>query len=328
MSKRFSRPAEKAAKALRRHFLTEGELTNRARDIYATIIPTIIGVMAALLPFFQTADMIGWIPLLGALVCSFILSTFLWMRHIPVFILFSPEISVFARLGIIALYLAPAFAIFTVLPGFDAEKFSTTPILLSLGYFIAIGIFDNAYVAAKTNIKRARRLRLGGWALCIVTSALLVLIFMLGSMELWSILLFVVCAALCIAIAPGIRRPSEHGASLTARCEGFRNFIATAEKSRIEMLLEDDPEYYYYVLPYAHVLGVSDIWAEKTDLAGIKVPDWCSSEYTSHNAITSTMMKWMELSSGISNTTGKFNMQLDDSLRVYADGYRAAAGKK
>ncbi|MBD5131458.1 MAG: DUF2207 domain-containing protein [Clostridiales bacterium] len=44
---------------------------------------------------------------------------------------------------------------------------------------------------------------------------------------------------------------------------GFRNFLRDAEKAQLETLLEDDPQYYYDILPYANVLGVSQIWADK-----------------------------------------------------------------
>ena len=37
---------------------------------------------------------------------------------------------------------------------------------------------------------------------------------------------------------------------------GFKNFIKLAEKNQLEKMLEQDPQYYYHILPYAQVLGV------------------------------------------------------------------------
>ena len=40
------------------------------------------------------------------------------------------------------------------------------------------------------------------------------------------------------------------------------------------MLLEQDPEFYYNILPYAQVLGVSDIWEEKFKDIKMDPPAW------------------------------------------------------
>lgn len=58
------------------------------------------------------------------------------------------------------------------------------------------------------------------------------------------------------------RRKKEY-ILLLGELVGFREFLKTAEKERLEALLEEDPEYYYSVLPYAQVLGVTDIWTDK-----------------------------------------------------------------
>lgn len=83
---------------------------------------------------------------------------------------------------------------------------------------------------------------------------------------------FAVAVGITSAIAPFLtRRKKEYTDSL---CEiiGFRDFLRDAEKERLEMLLKDDPQYYYDILPYANVLGVSDIWAEKFEGLSIEPP--------------------------------------------------------
>lgn len=60
---------------------------------------------------------------------------------------------------------------------------------------------------------------------------------------------------------------------------GFREFIQTAEKEKLEMMLEGNPELYYHVLPYAIVLGVSDIWADKFKSISIAPPSWTTTQY-------------------------------------------------
>ncbi len=58
---------------------------------------------------------------------------------------------------------------------------------------------------------------------------------------------------------------------------GFRDFLRDAEKDRLETMLADDPQYYYDILPYANVLGVSDIWADKFKDIAIEPPAYYSS---------------------------------------------------
>ncbi|MGN0804931.1 MAG: DUF2207 domain-containing protein [Candidatus Coproplasma sp.] len=55
---------------------------------------------------------------------------------------------------------------------------------------------------------------------------------------------------------------------------GFRDFIESVEKDRLETMLEDNPELYYNVLPYAQVLGVSDVWEKKFASLTIAPPRW------------------------------------------------------
>ena len=57
---------------------------------------------------------------------------------------------------------------------------------------------------------------------------------------------------------------------------GFKNFIALAEKDQLEAMLEEDPQFYYHILPYAQVLGVTDIWEKKFADMTVQPPAWMS----------------------------------------------------
>ena len=57
---------------------------------------------------------------------------------------------------------------------------------------------------------------------------------------------------------------------------GLREFIKTAEKKRLEMLVDEQPEYFYRILPYAMVFGLANRWADKFKDISIKTPDWYS----------------------------------------------------
>ena len=55
---------------------------------------------------------------------------------------------------------------------------------------------------------------------------------------------------------------------------GFKNFLEVAEKEKLEMLLEENPQYYYDILPYANDLGVSDKWENKFKDITVQPPEY------------------------------------------------------
>ena len=56
---------------------------------------------------------------------------------------------------------------------------------------------------------------------------------------------------------------SKLGAVYLGKILGLREFIETAEKDRINDLTIEDPHYFYNLLPYATVFGLSDVWSNK-----------------------------------------------------------------
>lgn len=76
-------------------------------------------------------------------------------------------------------------------------------------------------------------------------------------------IVFAVCMGVSSAICPFLTRRTNEYTEMLNDVLGFRNFLRDAEKDRIEQLLADSPQYYYDILPYANVLGVTDIWQDK-----------------------------------------------------------------
>lgn len=88
------------------------------------------------------------------------------------------------------------------------------------------------------------------------------------------LILLSLCAEAAAFIAPWIVCRSEYGNAVLGRCVGFRQFLITAEKDKLQALLADSPEYFYDILPYANVLGVSKLWSDKFEGLSIQTPDW------------------------------------------------------
>lgn len=82
-------------------------------------------------------------------------------------------------------------------------------------------------------------------------------------MGIFERIVFALTLGVSSALAPFLTVRTEFYDEQLNSILGFRNFLRDAEKERLELLLADDPQYYYNILPYANVLGVSDIWEEK-----------------------------------------------------------------
>ncbi len=72
---------------------------------------------------------------------------------------------------------------------------------------------------------------------------------------------------------------TPYGTEMLGRIRGFKNFLETAEKDRLEALVMENPQYFYEILPYTYVLDVSDTWMKKFESITIEEPSW----YTGHH---------------------------------------------
>ena len=61
---------------------------------------------------------------------------------------------------------------------------------------------------------------------------------------------------------------------LLGRILGFKDFIRTAELDKINELIEEDPEYFYHIIPYAYVFGLTNKWIKKFEDIPIITPKW------------------------------------------------------
>ena len=69
-------------------------------------------------------------------------------------------------------------------------------------------------------------------------------------------------------------RRTEYGDRILEKVLGFREFIETAEKEKLEMMFESNPSYFYNILPYAMVLGLSAKWSAHFEGLAISPPVW------------------------------------------------------
>ena len=61
---------------------------------------------------------------------------------------------------------------------------------------------------------------------------------------------------------------------LLGRVLGFRDFIKTAELDKLNELVEEDPQYFYHIMPYAYVFGLSNKWIKNFEDLPVVAPNW------------------------------------------------------
>ncbi len=133
----------------------------------------------------------------------------------------------------------------------------------------------------------------------------------------WGVIGYAICIAVGLAacivceIAPGVRfipflvglgmcfvlfllsalceRKTDWYASVLGKIRGYRNFLKIAEKDKMEMLAEKDPQYFYKNLAYAFALGVTDVYAKRFASLATQPPEWYDSGFasTGENPVTS-----------------------------------------
>ncbi|MCE2789343.1 MAG: DUF2207 domain-containing protein [Saprospiraceae bacterium] len=67
---------------------------------------------------------------------------------------------------------------------------------------------------------------------------------------------------------------NQTGVKYYQKVRGFRTFVKTAEKDKLERMLEDDASYFEKTLPYAMVFGYAKKWSEKFDGLHLEPPGW------------------------------------------------------
>ena len=78
----------------------------------------------------------------------------------------------------------------------------------------------------------------------------------------------------CFKLMP---KRTPYGNEILGKLRGFKNFLETVEKEKLEAMVMQNPSYFYDILPYTYVLGVSDKWIKKFETISIQEPTWYDS---------------------------------------------------
>ena len=71
-----------------------------------------------------------------------------------------------------------------------------------------------------------------------------------------------------------MQKRTKQGNEWLGQILGLKEFILNCEVERLEMLVHETPSAFFDILPYAYVLGISDVWSNKFEHLIIEQPDW------------------------------------------------------
>lgn len=70
---------------------------------------------------------------------------------------------------------------------------------------------------------------------------------------------------------------NKYGNEMLGKIRGFKTFLEIAEKEKLEAMVMQNPNYFYDILPYTYILGISDKWIKKFETISLQAPNWYDS---------------------------------------------------
>ncbi len=99
-------------------------------------------------------------------------------------------------------------------------------------------------------------------------------------MYLIAYIIGIICMAVLMLFAKIMPKRTPYGNEMLGKLRGFKRFLETAEKPQLEALVNENPEYFYNILPYTYALGVSEVWMSQFETIAMQAPDWYESNKT------------------------------------------------
>lgn len=85
---------------------------------------------------------------------------------------------------------------------------------------------------------------------------------------------FVLSFFLLLFFLLNMQKRNEDKLPLFGQILGFKQFLEVAEKERLTLLVKENPNYFYDILPYAYVFNLTHVWIDKfKDIEQVK-PSW------------------------------------------------------
>jgi uncharacterized membrane protein YgcG len=221
-------------------------------------------------------------------------------------------------INIFMLFLFFSYTLLEVIP-YDTIMISAFSVGISI--FITAIFFTSAKTLSivKTRLPKDRFKVLFSSILFAVLGLVLIGVYTwVNALEIY-LVVFLIPPVSLIYMSPYALKRTNFGDEILAKTLGFKNFIEKAEKDRINRLVDEDPEYFYKILPYAMVLGVTDQWARQFEDIAIDEPSW----YVNN---TSRRFSTMYFVSHLNRTTESISKNMTASPSQSSSGGSSGGG--
>lgn len=218
--------------------------------------------------------------------------------------------SALVKSALIVLMIVLTYGIVTLLPIIDYDNNFAVwwmPLIPIIGFLFIIGFFIE---------KKLSRFIIGiilfivPWLLFVLPVLVQDRTYLIGHTVG---LVCMVGMAVCLKLLP---KRTPYGNEILGKLKGFKTFLTTAEKDKLEAMVMENPSYFYDILPYAYVLGVSNKWIKKFESISMKAPTWYDSptafDVLSFNYFMNTTMRSLQSkntssSSSVGSSGGGFS---------------------
>jgi uncharacterized membrane protein len=89
-----------------------------------------------------------------------------------------------------------------------------------------------------------------------------------------AIIFGLICTGALLLLYMLMEKRTTYGNEVLGKIKGFKTFLTTAEKEQLEAMIMQNPTYFYDILSYTYVLGVSDRWIKNFENISLKAPTW------------------------------------------------------
>lgn len=216
-----------------------------------------------------------------------------------------------SKTWLIVLMIIISFFMITIPPMYEYGRTNDEIIISFIFTTVGFSIFFLSLFTAKT-VNKGAKIFFSLWGLgfagipfigfllpSLLVSIPYLIIYIIGIISIGTMIFF----------GKVLKKRTPYGNKVLGKVKGFKTFLETAEKDKLEALVNENPTYFYDILPYAYVLDVTDVWMKKFENIALESPDWYSGTrpfniVTFNSFMTSTMSQASSSMSSSSSSGG------------------------
>ena len=183
-----------------------------------------------------------------------------------------------SKIWLIVLMVIISFFMITIPPMYEYGRTNDEIIISFIFTTVGFSIFFLSLFTAKT-VNKGAKIFFSLWGLgfagipsigfllpSLLVSIPYLIIYIIGIISIGAMIFF----------GKVLKKRTSYGNKVLGKVKGFKTFLETAEKDKLEALVNENPTYFYDILPYAYVLDVTDVWMKKFENIALESPDWYS----------------------------------------------------